>query len=95
MMQKDIEKGHPKYTKVFDLGSRFGASCLKCSRCGALFLQPVFRKLWGVPPWTDFGIPRSTLGPIYLTVWKVLGPKLLRISKIPEQHVDTSQTKTN
>ena len=35
------------------------------SRPGALFLWPVFRTLWGVPRWTDFGFPWGTLGLIF------------------------------
>ena len=37
MIRKSIEKYHPKYTKLSDLGSHFGAICLIDSRSGACF----------------------------------------------------------
>ena len=64
IMRKNIETYYPKYSKLSDFGSHFGTNCLADSRCGAFCLRPVFQNLWAVPPWTDFGRPRGTLGPI-------------------------------
>ena len=62
-------------------------SCLALSWGNAFVLLPVFRNLWGVPAWTDLGLPCGTLGPMFLTVWKIVGANVLRISKIPEQQM--------
>ena len=47
-MRKNIEKYYPKYAKLSDVGSHFGAICLKCSSGGTFVLRPGFRNLWGV-----------------------------------------------
>ena len=80
-------KMSPNYAKKSDVGSPFGASCLNLSRSSAFVLILVFRNLQGVPPWTDFGLPCGTLGPILLTCWKNLTAALLQTSKIPEQQI--------
>ena len=46
-------------------------------------------------PWTDFGLPGGTLDPIFLTFEHNLKPNLIQISKTPEQHLDTSETKSS
>ena len=38
---------HPKYAKLSNVGSHFGASCSVLCGCDAFFLRPVFRNLWG------------------------------------------------
>ena len=86
-MRGDIEKYYQTYAKSYDLGSHFGPSCVIDSRGGAFFSRPVFRNLWGVPPWTDFGIPWDTLDPILSLVWKIVIANLLQNSKIPEQQM--------
>ena len=81
-----------KYAKLSDAGSHFGPSYLIDCRCGTFSLQPVFRNLWGVRPWTNVGIPWDTLGPMFYTCLQEFTRKFAPMSKIPEQHVDTSQT---
>ena len=60
----------------------FWTICVAVSRGGAFYSRPVFRNLWGVPPWTDLGLPWDTLGPILSTCWKISGsrfaPKIQR-----------------
>ena len=84
---KNIENYHPKYANISDFGFHFGASCMADSRGGAFFSRPVFRNLWGVPPWTDVGLPWGTLAPILSSFWKMLLANLLQTSKIPGQQM--------
>ena len=67
MMRENIETYYPNYAKLSDFGSHLRAHCVTDSRCCAFCLRPAFRNLWGVPSWTDFGIPCGTLGSIVLT----------------------------
>ena len=87
MMRENIEKYRQKYRQPCDLGSHFGACCMIVSRGGALFLRPVFRNLWGVPPWTNFGLPWGILGPILSISCKLSGAKLVQNSETPEQQI--------
>jgi hypothetical protein len=86
MMRENIGKYHQKDRQPYDLGSHFGASCMADSRPGAFFLRPVFRNLWGVPPWTNFGLPWVILDPTLSISCKISRAKLVQNSKIPEQH---------
>ena len=46
LIRVNIEKYHPKYSNLSDLGSYSGASCLILSRVVGSVLHPVFRNLW-------------------------------------------------
>ena len=87
MMRKNIERYHRKDRQPCDLGSHFGTSSMADSRPGAFFLRPVFRNLWGVPPWTNFGLPWGILGPMLSISCKISGAKLVQNSKIQEQQI--------
>ena len=87
MMRKNIENDHQQYRQPCDLGSHIGACCMILSRCGAFVLRPVFRNLWGVPPWTNFDLPLGILGPILSISCKISVAKLVQNSKIPEQQI--------
>ena len=64
MMRKNIETYYPKYSKMSDLGSKFGASCLTDSRASVFFATRFSEPLGGYPlgpiwpplghPWSDF-----------------------------------------
>ena len=71
MMRKNIEKCSPKYALVSDCGYHFGTIFVNLSYGSAFCLRPVFRNLWGVPPWTDLGLPCGTLGPSFWIFWKI------------------------
>ena len=78
MMWENIDKDHQKDRQPCNLGSHFGASCMADSRPGAFFLQPVFRNLWGGPPWTYFGLPWGILGPNLSISCKISRAKLVQ-----------------
>ena len=86
-MRTNIEKNHPKIAKLLDWGFYFGNSCLNLSRCRAFLFATCFRTFWESTTWTDFGIPWGTLGPIFLTYWKMRGPTFFQNGKIPEQQI--------
>ena len=65
MIRKNCDKCDPNWAEPSDSRSHLGAIRSIVSSCGAFFFQPVFRTLWGVPPWTDLGLRCGTLGPIF------------------------------
>ena len=50
MIRGSIEKYHPTYANLSDLGGPLGASSLQDSCGSAFFLRPVFQNLWGRGP---------------------------------------------
>ena len=87
MIRTNFTKYHPKYAKVSDFGSHFGASCVIDSRGGTFFRDLFFGTSGRYPPWTEFGIPWDTPGQILSPFWKMLVANLLQSSKIPAQQI--------
>ena len=75
MMQKHIETYYQRYATLSDVGSHSGA---------------IFGSSWGGPPRTDFVFPWGTLSQTFSNCLKIVRVILLQLSKILEQHFDTS-----
>ena len=80
IMWKHLER-YLKYFKLPDVGTHLGVSCMAFSSGSASFSRPTFRNLWGVPPWTDSGLPWCTLGPILSILLQDIRSKFAPIFK--------------
>ena len=91
MMRTKTSKSITKNTTLFQtLASILEPFVWYFKNAACILFRPVFGKLWAVTPLSDVGLPWGTLGQIFLTFWKMLGAHWLKMSKIPEQHFDTS-----